>query len=63
MDELVYRVGTRIRLTCDVGGAKAGSEGIVIGYYRKEPPAYCVTIDGRPTVVPPTQLEVLADDG
>jgi hypothetical protein len=60
MDELVYPVGTRVRLTDDLGDARTGAEGVVIGYYRREPPAYAVKIEGRPVAIPPALLDKVA---
>jgi hypothetical protein len=55
--ELVYPLGTRVRITADVGEAPAGSVGVVIGYFRREPPAYSVAVRGTPVTVPPALLE------
>ena len=62
MDELVYPVGTRVRVTSDLGEARCGAEGFVIGYYRREAPAYAVKIGGTQVVVPPAYLEQVADE-
>jgi hypothetical protein len=59
VEELVHPVGTRVRVTCDARNAKAGSEGVVIGYYRREPPEYAVAIGRVVVVVAPACLEAL----
>lgn len=61
VDELVYPVGTRVRVMCDVGNAKAGSEGIVIGYYRRQEPEYALAIDGIVVTVAPASLELVTE--
>ncbi|HEY7794070.1 MAG TPA: hypothetical protein VIA10_08710 [Gaiellaceae bacterium] len=57
MEDLAYPLGTRVRITADVGEAPAGSVGVVIGYFRREPPAYSVAVRGTPVTVPPTLVE------
>ena len=57
MDELPLPVGTRIRITRAVDGAVAGAEGVVIGYYRRDPPAYAVAIAEHGLPVPPDCLQ------
>jgi hypothetical protein len=57
MEELPLPVGTRVRVTRAVDGAHAGAEGVVIGYYRRDPPAYAVAIAEHGLPVPPDCLE------
>jgi hypothetical protein len=63
MTSLQYGVGTRVRLTRAYGGLVSGSEGHVIGYYRRDPPAYAVTIAGTAVEIPPEYLEAVDPDG
>lgn len=62
MDPLCFPVGTRVRLVQAVGAFASGSEGVVTGYYRRDPPAYAISIEGRPLTIPPEYLE-RADGG
>jgi hypothetical protein len=62
VDDLAYPIGTRVRLKRDVGDAKSGAEGSVIGYYRRDPPAYAVAIDGNAVAVPPADLEAVVNE-
>jgi hypothetical protein len=59
MDPLAYGVGTHVRLRRSFGGIVSGSEGVVIGFYRREPPAYAVTIGGKSVEIPPDYLEAI----
>ena len=63
MDRLGFAVGTRVRLRRRFGDAASGTEGVVIGYYRKDPPAYAVAIAGKSVELPPDYLEAVDDDG
>lgn len=62
MDCLGYAVGTRVRLKRRFGDTASGTEGVVIGYYRKDSPAYAVAIAGKSVKLPPDYLEVVDDD-
>ena len=57
MDELPLPVGTRVRITRSVGDTQSGVEGVVIGYYRRHPPAYAVAIAEQGLPIPPDCLE------
>ena len=59
MDRLAYGVGTHVRLKSSFGGIVSGSEGVVIGFYRKDPPAYAVRIAGISVEIPPKYLEAI----
>jgi hypothetical protein len=59
MDDLAFPLGARVRVTADVGEAPEGSVGVVIGFYRREPPAYAVAVRGTPVTIPPTRLQHL----
>ena len=53
MDNLDYAIGTRVRLVLEFCGLISGSEGVVIGFYRTDPPAYAVSIGERSVPIPP----------
>jgi hypothetical protein len=57
MDDLGYPVGTRVRVTADVGEAPEGVVGVVIGHYRDEPSAYAVAVRGTPVTIPAARLQ------
>jgi hypothetical protein len=63
MEKLGYPVGTRVRVTADVGEAPQGVVGVVIGHYRCEPPAYAVAVRGTPVTIPPARLQPVGQAG
>jgi hypothetical protein len=56
MEALRYPVGTRVRVTADVGEAPEGVVGVVIGYYH-DSAAYAVAVRGTPVTIPPARLQ------
>lgn len=46
-----FQVGARVRLVADGEAMPKGSEGVVIGYYAREPAACAVSFDGDVHVV------------
>jgi hypothetical protein len=63
VDTLDYPVGTLVRLVESLEEVPAGAEGVVIGYYRTERPAYAVTVEGRTSRIPPACLIAIDADG
>jgi hypothetical protein len=59
MDRLGYGVGTHVRLRRSFGDIVSGSEGVVIGFYREDPPAYAVAIGETSVKIPPEYLEAI----
>ena len=57
MARLRYAVGTRVRLTQAFAGLSSGSQGTVVGFYVKDPPAYAVAIAGESVEIPPEYVE------
>ena len=52
-----FRVGERVRLVADGEAVPKGSEGVVIGYYAREPAECAVSFEGVVHVVPLEALE------
>jgi hypothetical protein len=46
-----------VRLIDDFQGITKGTEGVVFGFYRDDPPRYAVGFDGPARQVPPEYLE------
>ena len=57
MVEFTFGIGDRVRLTEHFQGIPKGTEGVVFGFYRDEPPRYAVGFDGPARQVPPECLE------
>jgi hypothetical protein len=55
--ELPFHVGARVRLIHDFQGIPKGTEGVIRGFYRSDPPRYAVDFDGPSRQVPPEHLE------
>ena len=58
-----YPIGTHVRLVRSFNGLASGSEGVVIGYYRTDPPAYAVTFGSKPIPIPPEHLVAVEAEG
>jgi len=58
----VVIIGTRVRLLRDFGSVRAGTEGVVFGFYRRpDAPEVAVAFDGDSRAVPVDALEVVRD--
>jgi hypothetical protein len=56
----VYRPQDRVRLARHVDDLGAGTEGVVVGAYRREPPTYLVTLeDGQQRALAADDLELI----
>jgi hypothetical protein len=55
--EFSFDIGERVRLIDDFQGITKGTEGVVFGFYRDDPPRYAVGFDGPARQVPPEYLE------
>jgi hypothetical protein len=62
MERLHYPVGTRVRLRWSLGALTAGSEGVVVGYYRADPPTYAVDMAEKSLQIPPEYLVAVDAD-
>lgn len=56
MKDLDYPVGARVKLERSYDGCASGSVGVVVGFYRTDPPAYSVRIAERWLRIPPECL-------
>jgi hypothetical protein len=58
------RLGERVRLEDDVDGHTAGTEGVVIGFFRNgDRPDVIVSFEeGEPAVVPESKLSTVAGE-
>jgi hypothetical protein len=52
-----YSQGQRVRLVEDVKGVPAGSEGLVMGFYVRDPPSVVVSVGQGEVELGPDQIE------
>jgi hypothetical protein len=55
--ELFFQVGERVRLINEFQGVPKGTEGVIYGFYRNDPPRYAVVFGRSARQVPPEHLE------